>query len=389
MVNRGSTARSLRSPLRGSRPSPEPSGGPALTGYRTTAPRSAPGRVVGPSIRLASSSFPASITVSRGAPACQLQRHPRTGPRGRCSQARGDDTPRRKAPQSERRPTLCSEVPRPRHRARRSPQPSSAPPADAPRLVSSRFQPDAAHVGGHVRDAVGLGRRLEPQPHPFGESGTTRSSSAGLARARGVRRARATPPSTHRTSRVSPSWFVFPRRTVTSTPLPAAGSSTSARPSALTFAPPHPGHKGEDRDDDGSRRPRSMATSLGLAAAPARLVAGGRTAARSAAPNGRARPRPSAGSRPAPVPVRSRPGSVRRRGEPGSTPRPPPPRRSPTPDPGRGAWRGTRCPRAGRRQARRRVVELGPEPEGRPVRFPSGLARDRGPRAAASPRACP
>ena len=53
---------------------------------------------------------------------------------------------------------------------------------------------------------------LEPQPTIFGESGTTRSSAAGLAAARSVRRARATPAFTNRTSFVSPSWFVFPRR---------------------------------------------------------------------------------------------------------------------------------------------------------------------------------
>ena len=78
------------------------------------------------------------------------------------------------------------------------------------------------------------GRRLEPQPTIFGESGATRSAGPGVAAARRVRIARATPSFTNRTSVVSPSWFVLLRRTVTSTPSTSAASSTSAQWRALT-----------------------------------------------------------------------------------------------------------------------------------------------------------
>ena len=137
---------------------------------------------------------------------------------------------------------------------------SSAPtPARPGRSGRSRARPRAARAAA-----------WNCSPTIFGESGTTRSSGAGLTAARSVRTAPATAPFTNRTSLVSPSWFVFPRRTVTSTPSPSAASSTSASDS----------------------RPRPRRRGWWQVA---------RTAARSAAPDGGAGRRPdcrrSAGSR--------------------------------------------------------------------------------------------
>ena len=69
---------------------------------------------------------------------------------------------------------------------------------------------------------------------------------------RAGRSTRAPPPFTDRTSVVSPSWFVFPRRTVTSsTPSPSAASSTSAQRRALTSLRRIPAMKEEPRDRGG------------------------------------------------------------------------------------------------------------------------------------------
>ena len=89
---------------------------------------------------------------------------------------------------------------------------------------------------------------------------------------------------------VSPSWFVLLRRTVTSTPSPSA---TSVQRRALTSLRRIPAMKRSPAITV-SRRPRSRATGSDSTPRPRRRgrwqVA--RTAARSAAPNGRACPRP-------------------------------------------------------------------------------------------------
>ncbi len=77
---------------------------------------------------------------------------------------------------------------------------------------------------------------------------------------RAGRSTRAPPPFTDRTSVVSPSWFVFPRRTVTSsTPSPSAASSTSAQRRALTSLRRIPAMK-RSPAIAAARRPRSRAT---------------------------------------------------------------------------------------------------------------------------------
>ena len=202
---------------------------------------------------------------------------------------------------------------------------------------------------------------LNRSPTIFGESGTTRSSGAGLAAARSVRTAPATAPFTNRTSLVSPSWFVFPRRTVTST-LVAVGRVVDVGPAKRAhLAPAHPPHEKEP-GDHGVEAAAIEGDLLGLAAAaaPARLMAGGEDGGKVRRPERPRLPESSTACRP-PVagadPGRPFPGSGRRRGGPGSTPRPPPSPRSPAPGPGRGARRGTRPgwrPRATGRRARRR-----------------------------------
>ena len=101
--------------------------------------------------------------------------------------------------------------------------------------------------------------------------------------------ARATPPFTNRTSRVSHSWFVFPRRTVTSTPV-AVGRIVDVGPAeGAHLAPPHPPMK----RSPGVEAAALEGDLLGRAS-PGRGAAGwwqvARTVAKSAAPNGRASP---------------------------------------------------------------------------------------------------
>ena len=80
----------------------------------------------------------------------------------------------------------------------------------------------------------GEARAVNRNPIICADNGTTRSPDSGLVAARSVRRARATPSFANRTSFVSPSWLVFLRRTVSSTPSPSVESTTSAQRSALT-----------------------------------------------------------------------------------------------------------------------------------------------------------
>ena len=77
-----------------------------------------------------------------------------------------------------------------------------------------RHQSDPPRVGGYgARPRRPWPRPANRNPTICGESGTTWSSGAGLVAVLSVRRARATPAFTNRTSFVSPSWFVLPRRT--------------------------------------------------------------------------------------------------------------------------------------------------------------------------------
>ena len=168
----------------------------------------------------------------------------------------------------------------------------------------------------------------------------------------------ATPPFRNRTSVVSPSWFVLLRRTVTSTPSPAAASATSAHRRALTSLRRIPAMK-RSPAITASRWPRSRATSSDSIPRP---VAGGEDGREVCRPE---RPRRSPASIAGGPPVAGedpgrpfpRPGSGRRRGGPGSTLRPLSSRRSPGPGPGRGARRGRRRGpgrQAAGRRARRR-----------------------------------
>ena len=155
-------------------------------------------------------------------------------------------------------------------------------------------------------------------------------------------------PFTNRTSRASPSGFVFPRRTVTSTPSPVA-SATSPQRRALTSLRRSPAMKSSPAIT-ASSWPRFRATSSDSTPRPRRR---GR---RDAPGRGRGRRR-SAGSPSAPGRCVPRPGSARRRDGPGSAPPPPPSTRSTGLSPARGARRGSRPgsrPRAAGRRARRR-----------------------------------
>ena len=98
-----------------------------------------------------------------------------------------------------------------------------------------------------------------------------------------------------------------PRRTVTSTPSPSAASSTSAPAHPSHLAPPHPAHEEEPRDHrvDAAALERDL---LGLAAAPARPVAGGEDVGQVRGPE---RPRLPPASTAGPA-ARSRSGGRRR-----------------------------------------------------------------------------
>ena len=137
---------------------------------------------------------------------------------------------------------------------------------EAPRLVSSDASPTRPEWAVTYSTPAARAAAWNRRPTIFGESGTTRSS-AGFAKAPSIRIARATLPFTNRTSFVSPSWFVFPRRTVTNTPSPAKRAH---------LAPAHPPHE-EEPGDHGVEAAALEGDLLGLtaAAAPAGLVAGG------------------------------------------------------------------------------------------------------------------
>ena len=179
-------------------------------------------------------------------------------------------------------------------------------------------------------DPGGAGRRLDCSPTIFGESGTTRSSGAGLASARSVRTAPATAPFTNRNV---PRLALLVR-------LPAADGDENAGPvggggdvglsERRDLAPAHPGHE-EQLRDDGIEAAALEGDLVGLdaSAAPARLAAGAedggevRRHERSRWPPSSTACRPPVAGEDPGLSV-SRPGSGRRRGGPGSTPRPPP-----------------------------------------------------------------
>ena len=125
-----------------------------------------------------------------------------------------------------------------------------------------RRQTDTARVGGHRLDAGGPRRRLEPAAPPSAARAARlgpRPPGSRRTAASGARRRHR--PFTNRTSLVSPSGFVLPRRTVTSTPSPAAASATAAHRRALTSL-------GRIPAITASSRPRSRATSSDAAARP-------------------------------------------------------------------------------------------------------------------------
>ena len=157
-----------------------------------------------------------------------------------------------------------------------------------PRGRPRRWAGHPLNVGSRPLPQTTRGTRADRLARP----GYSLLQGPELGQGRSVRRARATPPFTNRTSVVSPSWFVFPRPTVTSTPSPSAASSTSAQRRALTSLRRIPAMKRSPAT--ASSRPRSRATWSDSVPRPRRRgrwqVA--RTAARSAAPNGRACPRP-------------------------------------------------------------------------------------------------
>ena len=238
---------------------------------------------------------------------------------------------------------------------------------DAPRLVSSDASPTRPEWAVTRSTPAARAAAWNRRPTIFGESGTTRSSGAGLAAARSVRRARATPPFTNRTSVVSPSWFVLLRRTVTSTPSPSAAAATSAQRRALTSLRRIPAMKRES----GDHRVEAAAlegdlVGLDAAAAPAWPVADGEDGGQVRRPE---RPRlPSASIAGGPPVAAEDPGR---------------------PFPGRAGLAGEAGPEARRghrrRRARRRpalVVELGEvRGEGgvleRPAVEPGGEAAER------------
>ena len=133
----------------------------------------------------------------------------------RASRRRGSPTP----------PSERSSSSRPA--SRRS---STRPAASAPTPDPTRAEWAVTRASAPADRAAAWNR----SPTICGESGTTRSSGPGLDASRSVRTAPATSPFTNRTSRASPSGFVFPRRTVTSTPSPAAAAATSPQRRALT-----------------------------------------------------------------------------------------------------------------------------------------------------------
>ena len=107
----------------------------------------------------------------------------------------------------------------------------------------------AASRPSSVLDAGGPGRRLEPQAHYL------RRERHDAVLGRGPRRRlqrpdRAGDGALHdRTSIASPSWFVFPRRTVMRTPARSASSSTVGPSERRDLAPAHPGHEEQPHDD--------------------------------------------------------------------------------------------------------------------------------------------
>ena len=165
---------------------------------------------------------------------------------------------------------------------------------DAPRLVSSDASPTRPECAvTRLSTPATCAAAVNRNPIICADNGTTRLPGSGLVAPRNVRRARATPSFTNRTSFTSPSWFVLLRRTVTRTPSPAVESTTSAQRSALTSLRRMPAMKSNPAIT-ASTRPRSRATSLDSTPRPRRRgrwqVAS--TAARSEAPKGCAWPRP-------------------------------------------------------------------------------------------------
>ena len=203
--------------------------------------------------------------------------------------------------------------------ARPSPRTSSAPPSErssssrpASRRSSTPHGSSAPSPAPHGRSGRSPARRRPTAPPP-----ATRSSGPELAAARSVRTSPTTSPFTNRTSRDSPSGFVLPRQTVTSTPSPAAASATSPQRRALTSLRRIPAMK-RSPAITASSRPRARATS---SAATPRPLAGGEDGGQVRRPEG-ARLAPAALTGGPPVaredPGRSFPrqGPPRRRGGP-------------------------------------------------------------------------
>ena len=103
---------------------------------------------------------------------------------------------------------------RPRH-VPLSPRRSSAPPSGWSSSSRRASRPWSTRPGSSA-------------PTPARPVRSARSPGSGVMAARSVRRARATPSFTNRTSFTSPSWFVLLRRTVTRTPSPSVESTMSA-----------------------------------------------------------------------------------------------------------------------------------------------------------------
>ena len=106
---------------------------------------------------------------------------------------------------------------------------------DAPRLVNSEANPTRPECAvTRLSTPAAWAAAVNRNPTICADNGTTRSPGSGLMAARSVRRARATPSFTNRTSFTSPSWLVFEVRTRTSTPSPSVASTTSDQRSADT-----------------------------------------------------------------------------------------------------------------------------------------------------------
>ena len=183
-----------------------------------------------------------------------------------------------------------------------------------------------------------------------------------------------TTPSRNRTSLFSSSWFVFPRRTVTSTPSPSTASSTLVHRRALTKRSSPRSRRRDNRARGRTRpdsRPRCRRRLGRCEDGQVRRTRNGR-----ACPPAVNRWR-SAGTRRAPGPVRSPSGLGSRPGEPRSAPPPTVDRRLHR-GPSATLNRRTVRARQPRRRRRRRPPRRGAALESAPW----GIRRSRRPRAA-------